>query len=247
MFARESNSATDYQSDPDTGLPINIGEWIKRQEEIISLVLPAVAARAKKNQSKYRERLDKTRKILTTSPLNRGTVVMIKDPAYLLEPGKKPSTAPTYIGPYVVQRMTKYGTYVLNDETGDQLDRSVPLDQIKVITVPGLDSIRPSTSSSTSPSLDNFVYVVERILDDREDEKGNKEYFVKWKDYPASQNTWEPISHFTDIAIIDAYERAKIRSAPSQRRKPRLRTLQSGIVQLDLTRSSLLDSSKQSN
>jgi hypothetical protein len=168
---------------------------------------------------------------------------MIKDPQYLLEPGRKPATEPPYIGPYVVQRTTKFGTYVLIDETGEQLERSVPLDQIKVVTVPGREFAHPLNSSS----LDNQVYVVERILDDREDEKGNKQYFVKWKGYPSSQNTWEPITNFTDIAMVDAYERAKIRSAPPHRRKPCLRTLHSGIIQVDLTRSSLLASAKQPN
>ena len=34
------------------------------------------------------------------------------------------------------------------------------------------------------------IYYVEKIVDVREKD-GVKEYFVKWKDFDASQNTWE--------------------------------------------------------
>ena len=41
------------------------------------------------------------------------------------------------------------------------------------------------------------VYEVEKILDRRWRKKGF-EYYVQWKGYEASDNTWEPASHFTD-------------------------------------------------
>ena len=40
---------------------------------------------------------------------------------------------------------------------------------------------------------DEYEYEVERILDDREGQQG-KEYFIKWKGYEHSENTWEPTS-----------------------------------------------------
>ena len=41
------------------------------------------------------------------------------------------------------------------------------------------------------------VHEVEKILDRRRRKKGF-EYYVQWKGYEASDNTWEPARHFTD-------------------------------------------------
>ena len=35
-------------------------------------------------------------------------------------------------------------------------------------------------------------YEVEKIVDKRTNMYGLVEYFVKWKGYPSSENTWEP-------------------------------------------------------
>lgn len=42
-----------------------------------------------------------------------------------------------------------------------------------------------------SKTKDQF-YEVEKIIDKRTNALGLTEYLVKWKDYPSSQNTWEP-------------------------------------------------------
>ena len=36
------------------------------------------------------------------------------------------------------------------------------------------------------------TYNVEKLLDFKEDKKGKQKFLVKWKGYPASENTWEP-------------------------------------------------------
>lgn len=41
-------------------------------------------------------------------------------------------------------------------------------------------------------------YIVERIVGTRE-VMGTKQYLVKWKGYPSSQNTWEPIENLNNI------------------------------------------------
>jgi len=38
------------------------------------------------------------------------------------------------------------------------------------------------------------IYVVEKIIDQRV-RQGKKQYYVKWKDYPDCDNTWEPEGH----------------------------------------------------
>ena len=54
------------------------------------------------------------------------------------------------------------------------------------------------------------LYEVEEIIDKRTNIYGLIEYFVKWKGYPSSQNTWEPkknLLHLTDI--IRDYEKGR--------------------------------------
>ena len=51
----------------------------------------------------------------------------------------------------------------------------------------------------------NNFYEVEKIID-RRIVKGKKEYLIKWKDYPESQSTWEPISHLKYIqTLVDIF------------------------------------------
>ena len=51
----------------------------------------------------------------------------------------------------------------------------------------------------------NNFYEVEKIID-RRIVKGKKEYLIKWKGYPESQSTWEPISHLKYIQnLVDIF------------------------------------------
>ena len=52
------------------------------------------------------------------------------------------------------------------------------------------------------------IYYVEKIVDVREKD-GVKEYFVKWKDFDASQNTWEKTDNLNPILVDDFEKRAE--------------------------------------
>ena len=41
-------------------------------------------------------------------------------------------------------------------------------------------------------------YFPEKLLDFKEDKKGKQTFLVKWKGYPASENTWEPAENLAD-------------------------------------------------
>ena len=64
------------------------------------------------------------------------------------------------------------------------------------------------------------TYEVEKIVESRQ--KGKKtEYLVKWKGYPASQNTWEPPANLEEVQdMVDAFENKKKPAAAPAKRGP---------------------------
>ena len=241
MFGRRPNALKNYALEQHTSMPPDIKSWLRRQEDLLSLIYPAVGVRATNKQKQMRSHLNNVRRRLVSTQLQPGTLVMIKDPKFLLNPVLRPSSEPKYIGPYVVSRSTQFGNYELVDELGTRLDRGVPLDQIKVLSMPDK---RPSSTLPTADSdEDDKVYVAESILSYKVNKLGQLEYLVKWKDYAANEATWVNAEDFVDINIVNQFFRS-LQQNPSKRRAPRIRVLSSGNVALDLTKWSLLATSQ---
>jgi hypothetical protein len=71
-------------------------------------------------------------------------------------------------------------------------------------------------STSTKMNKKNIVdddktYVVERIIKHR-NVKGVYSYFVKWKNYPESDNSWVKDKNFYDINIVKKYWKDRSKS-----------------------------------
>jgi transposase InsO family protein len=65
-------------------------------------------------------------------------------------------------------------------------------------------------------------YIVEDIVDERTRDR-QKEYFVKWRGYPSSMNTWQSYDSVKDAAALDRWETAQ---AIAEQRRQRQRGLQ---------------------
>lgn len=62
-------------------------------------------------------------------------------------------------------------------------------------------------------------YIVEKIIDSRLNEKGVKEYLLKWIGYEEKDNTWEPEENLDCPGLIEAFEKEKAKREAERKRK----------------------------
>ena len=195
MFGHKMNEFKDYTQTNKTLQKVELKDWEQHQDEIISLVFPQIALRARKVQKHYAQKLEKMRRNVLIRDLPPGTQVMILDEKYLKSP--KPNTEPKYIGKYTIVRREVNGPYVIRDSQGDEYHRKVPIDQMKVLFKPG---------SLPAMKDDEDVWIVEKLIDD-ELRQNHRWYQVKWKGF--TDPTWEPTENILDQNLIDKYWRRK--------------------------------------
>ena len=187
MFGRKFNEPNNLDAEQDEMKLISLDDWKQHQEKLLSVIYPAISEKIKLVKSKMIKSIDKHRRLLKENSIPSGAIVMLIDPL------RQDKFEPKYVGPYTVARRARNGAYVLKDATGDILDRHVPPDQLKLIS-------RTARRSKN----DKEIYVIESILDHR-GTPGKYEYFIKWKNYDSSQNSWEPATSFLDDSIIRKY------------------------------------------
>jgi transposase InsO family protein len=195
MYGRTFNEFKDYTG--EHVVPLDLNTWKHRQQQVLSLIYPAISDKIMVAKNKMVERLNQYRRQLKENSIPAGAIVMLIDPLYLNDPSKKPKWEPKYIGPYTVVRRARNGAYVLKDMTGDILDRRVPADQLKLV----------KRQLKSPPEKSEFFEVAE-VLDHRGD-PGAYEYLVRWKGYDESENSWVPQQNFQDTACITAYWKSR--------------------------------------
>jgi len=217
MFARQLNELKDYSQQPPQ--PIDMDEWKEHQDKVVSLILPSIEERIRGRQEASRKNLDALRKKVTADELAPGSVVMIKDPAYLLHPSLRPSTEPEWIGPYTIVRRTRMGPYVLRDDTGAVYGRHVNYDHMKVVY--GSDKARTQSQNEDDDEQDDEqAFVVDFIVSHREVD-GQFEYKVRWKGYGAKDETWEGEAQFNDPQPVERYWKMHVLKQQAQRHSTR--------------------------
>ncbi|KAK3094693.1 hypothetical protein FSP39_004990 [Pinctada imbricata] len=73
----------------------------------------------------------------------------------------------------------------------------------------------PAAEPKLHPSSHPEKFVVERVLEEREKD-GRKEYFLKWRGYPHSDNTWEPAENVDCPDLIRIFYSEKKRKEKSE-------------------------------
>ena len=74
---------------------------------------------------------------------------------------------------------------------------------------------KKSGDADDSDSCSEDEYVVEKIIKKRI-VQGKPEYFIKWKDWPASTNTWEPLENLHCPEKVDEFE-SKLAEAKAEK------------------------------
>lgn len=202
MFGRSPNMPTNY-THTAIATPTDINNarttWRQHQQQLVSLIFPAINQRVSIAQQKYIDRLNTTRNIITHS-LPPGTRVMLKDPAYILDKSIKPGREPTYMGAYTIVRRLPTGPYIVKDDMDVTIDRPIPLDQMRVLPA------RPASSQSHSDKDDDTdIYEVDKIINHRIVDGHRLEYRVKWKGYSVDEATWEEENNIIDTNCIHLY------------------------------------------
>ena len=190
MFGRSMNEIRDYTKiNVHDGEPtlVDIENWKTHMTKVQSLIFPAILERTKNSKDKMMARLNKQRRLLTNhgKDFPTGAIVMLKDPL------KSTKWEPKYVGPFVVVRRTRAGTYQLKDGTGAFLERMCPPDQLKLVS-----------STPRQQDLETQEFQVEYIISHRGD-PGSYIYETKFKNFAIPE--WIPAANFNDTHVINNY------------------------------------------
>ena len=185
MFGRQMKGFKDWTSEPQIDVVTSILNRSLEIKKHFEITIPKTIDTINKKQIKQKETQDKQ---FTTrlEPLTSGTVVYVKVDGLLSK------LEPRYKGPFTVVERTNNGNYILRDQIGQIMNKSYPLEKLKL----------------SSDQNDTQIYAIEKIIDDRI--KNNiQEYFVKWKNYPDSENSWERENNFVSMRPIHQYWKNK--------------------------------------
>ena len=183
MFGRTAGDFDDFSREKDTATREQINQdLIARIKNMTEIVFPAIYERTLIVAGKQKKRFDATHKLVK---IPEGAHVMIK----VTEKGNK--LDPNYIGMYKVKRITKGGSYVLENEKGQLEPKNFPPFLLKMV------------SQDPIISTDDF-YNVEAIIGHKK-VKGKYLYNVRWKNYTSKHDSYEPESNFVDPKFITQY------------------------------------------
>jgi hypothetical protein len=193
IFGKEMN---DFDTSDDTTLDLEA--QLQQRNSEIQILLDHTRPSALKNIDKSQKQQiinQNNSNNVDEIPLEPNSQVMVKSLKLV-----KPKLAPKYSGPFTVESRTPLGNYYLRDRTKKLLSQAMPRSRLKAL----------------KENIDiNPYYDVEKILNDRI-RNGNKEYLVKWKSYPDSENNWIPEQDFQNIQCLEDYNAIKLTDKSKQ-------------------------------
>ena len=183
MFCREMRPFGDSSSDSSSPISYSYDEVKRRFRFANEVLFPAVRDATQSHVSRAIQSFARTKRILK-EPFPAGTSVMVVDPT------RSRKTQPVYEGPFKVAFRNRGGAYHLIDSDGTPFQRKVSASMLKVV-VP-------------NPAHDSVSFVVDHIIGHR-GSNSRREYLVRWKSKPRSEDSWESVSNFNDLSCIHNY------------------------------------------
>jgi hypothetical protein len=109
-----------------------------------------------------------------------------------------------FSGPYRVLEVLSDSRYRLRDQ---ELKNRIVKDEVHI------SNLRPYLTITDEVEFEEDEYIVEELIN-RRGTKAKREYLVKWRGYPRSESTWEPVSLRRRCAdLVDEYD---LRKGPKQ-------------------------------
>jgi len=176
----------------DDPKPITISAALSRCDYLQTKLWPALSAHRDKVKAAQAERVDASH-VTSSTPLAVGSLAMRRNPR------RTKKSAPIWLGPYRILKVSRAGTYSLQDtDTLSLLPSPVPRHQIKAVMLQD-ELVPPSLRKSSDPDATDF-YEVEKILSHRGPSR-LRQYHVKWLNY--DEPTWEPAVMLNEQLISD--------------------------------------------
>jgi transposase InsO family protein len=152
-------------------------------------VLPGILARTKLIKSQQELRLNQRKQAVQFEP---GAAVMI------LNHQKSSKWEPHYDGPYTIDKQHEGGSYSLYNALNEVINGRYTSDMLKLI--------EKNNQGSTNIQLnsDKSSFEIHSIVDHKSTPHGY-EYFVRWKGYPDSDNSWVKATEFDSLNTITKY------------------------------------------
>lgn len=119
MYGRKMNMFEDWINKPDSCELIALQERAKEIRKLLQVTEPTALIKTKESQETQKRGQD-NRQNQIKEELEKGTIVYIKKEGIL----KKLEAR--FSGPYIVERKTSTGNYILKDSLGAELNQSVP-------------------------------------------------------------------------------------------------------------------------
>ena len=184
MFLRKHNQFKDFSQEtlrdtPDDALIID--EIIRAHTQF----WPSLTTSSQLNHEKMKRQFDRSNHI---SSFNVGDIVFVKRE-------QVSKLDPLFDGPFRITRVTSANTYELVNPSNIPFHRRVTTSQL-----------RRAHSQFLPVSSDTFEF--EEILDHR-GPISDREYFVKWKDYPLSEASWISQHDFSDPSVLKNYWKSR--------------------------------------
>ena len=182
MFGREMLTFQNWTHGNDINEVLAIDNRTNEIKHYFDKIIPGTL-KVINDKQKHQSKVQDNSKNVLQQPLSVGTTVYIKTEGLLSK------LDPRFHGPFTIVKQTPNGNYKLKNAANTILDKSYPLEKLKLFT--------ENEDTST-------IYAVEKILEDRVFRR-KQQYLVKWKDYPDSENSWENEENFVSMIPIRKY------------------------------------------